>query len=83
MGLDFVECVMSLEEEFGLRLTDEEVSHWRTVKDAVDHLDRRLLGTPERAALWNSVRHIAAEQSGWPIERIDESTPFTDLFPHG
>lgn len=45
MGLDFVECVMSLEEELGLRLTDEEVSSWRTVGDVFAHLERR---RPER-----------------------------------
>lgn len=159
MGLDFVECVMSLEEELGVRLTDEEVSGWLTVGDAFTHLDQRRperagcatqfafhlvrrelmthgkfqrhdlttdfelravswttwrsikqqsslrwprragrlgafateasrrwafsLGAFSRDRLWSTIRIIMSDQSGWPTERIVESTQFSDLFPDG
>ena len=39
MGLDFVEFTMALEEALHLRLSDAEVSAWRTVGDAVELRD--------------------------------------------
>ncbi len=40
-SLDLVELIMSLEEEFGLEIADEEAEDIRTVQDAVDYIDRR------------------------------------------
>ncbi|CAN5368456.1 acyl carrier protein [soil metagenome] len=38
-SLDMVELVMSLEEEFGVEISDDEVENIRTVGDAVDYID--------------------------------------------
>jgi len=38
-SLDMVELVMSLEEEFGIEISDEEVENIRTVGDAVDYIN--------------------------------------------
>lgn len=38
-SLDMVELVMSLEEEFGIEISDEEVENIRTVGDAVDFVE--------------------------------------------
>jgi acyl carrier protein len=38
-SLDMVELVMSLEEEFGIEISDEEVENIRTVGDAVDFIE--------------------------------------------
>ena len=38
-SLDMVELVMSLEEEFGIEISDEEVENIRTVGDAVDYIE--------------------------------------------
>ena len=38
-SLDMVELVMSLEEEFGVEISDEEVETIRTVGDAVDYIE--------------------------------------------
>lgn len=38
-SLDLVELVMSLEEEFGLEISDEGAERIRTVGDAVEYVD--------------------------------------------
>lgn len=38
-SLDMVELVMSLEEEFGIEISDEDVESIRTVGDAVDYIE--------------------------------------------
>jgi acyl carrier protein len=38
-SLDMVELVMSLEEEFGVEISDEDVESIRTVGDAVDYIE--------------------------------------------
>ena len=38
-SLDLVELVMSLEEEFGTEISDEDAEGIRTVQDAVDYID--------------------------------------------
>lgn len=37
-SLDLVELIMSLEEEFGVKISDEEAEKIRTVQDAMDYL---------------------------------------------
>ena len=38
-SLDMVELVMSLEEEFGVEISDDEVENIRTVGDAVEYIE--------------------------------------------
>ena len=38
-SLDLVELIMSLEEEFGTEISDEDAEKIRTVQDAVDYID--------------------------------------------
>ena len=38
-SLDLVELIMSLEEEFGTEISDEDAEKIRTVEDAVDYID--------------------------------------------
>ena len=37
-SLDLVELIMSLEEEFGVKISDEDAEKIRTVQDAMDYL---------------------------------------------
>ena len=45
-SLDLVELIMSLEEEFGTEISDEDAEKIRTVQDAVDYIDERVLLGP-------------------------------------
>jgi acyl carrier protein len=38
-SLDLVELIMSLEEEFGTEISDEDAEKIRTVQDAVDYIE--------------------------------------------
>lgn len=40
-SLDLVELVMTMEEKFGLKITDEEAAEIKTVGDAVDFVAER------------------------------------------
>jgi len=40
-SLDLVELVMTMEEKFGLKITDEEAAEIKTVGDAVDFVEQR------------------------------------------
>ncbi len=37
-SLDLVELIMSLEEEYGVKISDEDAEKIRTVQDAMDYL---------------------------------------------
>jgi acyl carrier protein len=41
-SLDLVELIMSLEEEFGMEISDEEAEKIVTVQDAVDYISEHL-----------------------------------------
>ena len=40
-SLDLVELIMSLEEEFGAEISDEDAEKIRTVQDAVDYVEEK------------------------------------------
>ena len=40
-SLDLVELIMSLEEEFGTEISDEDAERIRTVGDAAEYIDER------------------------------------------
>ena len=39
-SLDLVELIMSLEEEFGTEISDEDAEKIRTVQDAIDYVEK-------------------------------------------
>ena len=43
-SIDFIELVMSIEDEFGIEIPDEDARSAKTVKDVVDYIDGKLRG---------------------------------------
>lgn len=41
-SLDTIELIMKIEDEFGIRLPDEETDSVKTVKDLVDIIEKKL-----------------------------------------
>ena len=41
-SLDVVELVMALEEEFGMEISDEDAEKLRTVKEAIEYIDKNV-----------------------------------------
>lgn len=41
-SLDLVELIMSLEEEFGMEISDEEAEKIKTVGDAMEYIEEKL-----------------------------------------
>lgn len=39
-SLDFVEMLMSLEDEFGISISDEQAKEMKTVGDVVDYIEK-------------------------------------------
>ncbi len=40
-SLDVVELVMAFEEEFGIDIPDDDVTHLKTIKDAVEYIKNK------------------------------------------
>src|SRR4026207_119845 len=57
-SLDLVEMIMSLEEEFGVEIPDEDAEKIVSVQDAIDYID-----SPSQAALPALVRRIPVDHA--------------------
>lgn len=93
MGLDSVELMLEVEDEFKIRLSDPECEGVRTVADLVAlvmaHLPRSAgagltagAAAVERAAgeraVLERVRWLTARQLGIPIERVEAESRFVE-----
>lgn len=80
MGLDWVECFLTIEEEFSIELHEKDMEEILTVGDLYDYIaaQRRLLdrGQPPD---WNRLCAILADQVGLPTSQITRSTRFLDV----
>src|SRR4051812_30780461 len=56
MGLDFVELIMGLEDEFDIRIPDSMASRWTTVAESVDGIVRLLSQKPAEIGVCPTAR---------------------------
>lgn len=71
MGLEIVELIMRVEEEFGLEIPDANAEKLVTVGLIEDYLVRHLdLPEEKRDAIWQRLQFIVSDQLSIEIEKI-------------
>jgi len=85
MGLDSVELVMAIEEEFGIEIPNEDAEKITTVGQMYDFLRRTLQSTPAAQCmsqrLFYKVRKAIIDNYGVPKRSITLDTRMADLVP--
>ena len=79
MGLDAVELVMAIEDEFDLHISDDDAAKMITVGDMHDYVVAQLRArgeTPSEEAVWKKVHEIVVEQLGVRPEQVVRSAEF-------
>jgi hypothetical protein len=67
MGLDTVELVMAIEEEFGIEIPNADAPTLAVLGDMHDYVVRALRqrgDTPDQAQVWERLRMVVVEQLG-------------------
>lgn len=82
MGLDSVELIMEVEDEFGIKIDNGEAGGIRTVGDML-RIVREKVGHREDSkvgdeALWDSLRAIIAEELRIPVEEMELESRFVE-----
>ncbi|WP_428388196.1 phosphopantetheine-binding protein [Mucisphaera sp.] len=84
MGLDAVELVMKVEEHFDVSLPERELSHARTIADLAMLVHRTFMDASESKPqdelpeIIESIRHIAADHTGYPLNKIKPDSSFAE-----
>jgi acyl carrier protein len=83
MGLDGVELVMRIEEEFSIVLSDEEAASARTVGDLYELILSKIKTTPDclSSKAFYRARKALVESLGAPRRSIRPATDLESLFP--
>ena len=79
MGLESVEIVMAVEEEFGIRIPDERAAELATVGDMLDFVLialRQRGEVPDEGAIWEHLRAVIVDQIRVPLEDVTRNARF-------
>jgi acyl carrier protein len=81
MGLNSVEIVMEVENEFGISIPDADVAYDMRVGELADYISRRVreagnLKGLSKADVLLSVRQLISEQMGMPMDEITPEKRF-------
>lgn len=85
MGLDLAELVIDVEEEFGIRITDEEAQRCNTVGELVAYV-QACLGVKGRQWCWTghafrALREALVVEARVPRAGLRPSTPLREALP--
>ncbi len=84
MGLDSVELVIAVEEEFNLSIPDDAATEMRTVGDMVDYLQNHAdAGTLSTNKLVDWIDHNFERVIGKPVSSLPSETKVIDVLAHG
>jgi acyl carrier protein len=81
MGLDAVELVMAVEEEFKIQIPDHTAAHFFTVGDLRNYVIEQLRArgdSPVEAEVWEKLREIVVEQLGVGPEQVVPAASFVE-----
>lgn len=83
MGLDTVELVMAIEEEFGLEIPDSQAEKMQQVGELhaflVSTLQSRSTAVPvDDVIVWTRLKDVIVEQLGGRAEEVTPSAHFID-----
>ena len=86
MGLDGVELVMAVEEEFGLEISDADAEKLRTPRDLIDVVCTKMAdvkpgGVCQSQHAFYKLRRALCTQTGQPRKTITPATRLADLLP--
>lgn len=63
MGLEIIELVMRVEEEFKLEIPDEDAEKFRTIGDIADYIAaKQQIPSGNQEQLWQQVHAIAVDE---------------------
>lgn len=75
MGLEIVEVIMRLEEEFDIEIPDEDAERLTTVGQIADYVAEKLmLPEDQRERHWNRVQAIVVDEANVPAEQVHRET---------
>lgn len=81
MGLDTVELLLAIEEEFGITIPDADAAQLRSVGDLHQLILRRTETeprTPAAAAMWERVVTVVAGELAIPTDRVTPEARFAE-----
>lgn len=81
MGLDTVELLMAIEEEFGITIPNAEAAQVRTIGDLhqlILRLTETEARTPAAAAVWERVVTVVAAEMAIPTDRVTPDACFAE-----
>jgi hypothetical protein len=71
MGLDIVELIMRVEEEFDLEIPDEDAEKLVTVALMADYIaQKQELPLEQQEEIWQRLCFVIADQCAVPIEKL-------------
>ena len=87
MGLDGVELIMAVEEEFSVEISDANAEKIRTPQDLIDIICAKMAAADKPGRVCQSqhsfyrLRRALCTQTGQPRKTVTPATPLTDLLP--
>ena len=70
MGLDVVELVMTIEEQYGFTISDADAREMRSVGDLHAYILDHAVPRPDSQETWNWLRGMIERNFGVPAEKI-------------